>query len=539
MAKGEIDNFSPYLTEDYAIFDNLLEGCQIISRDWVYIYVNNAAAKQNNIKKDFLLGKTVMEVYPGIEQTELFSKFEKCMNERVHVSFENQFTFPDGQKAVFESKLEPIPEGMFILSIDITERKRTEEALKESYKTAETDRNRLETLIKTIPSAVVILEQPDGRVSFINERAKELYGMDPTGLKMEERPKVGLLKLDGTPYHGEELPASRPLLTGEVVHNEDLIIEKSDGKQIFVSGSSAPIYNPKGEVSAVIGVFDDISERKKLEEELRESRDNLEEKVEERTAEIEEAYQIVKENEIKLQDTITQLERSNKELQSFAYITSHDLQEPLRTIVSYAQLIQRRYEGKLDADADEFLEFMVQGATRMKGMIQGLREYSRVESAEKEFVKTDMNLKVEKAIENLKSAIDESQATITYDKLPIIFADPDQMVRVFQNLISNAIKFKKPQFPPRIHISAKLDNDKNEYVFSVEDNGIGIEPQYIDKIFKVFRRLHSIGKYEGTGIGLPIIRRIIERHDGRIWVESEYGVGSTFYFTIPIKSVKK
>jgi len=423
--------------------------------------------------------------------------------------------------------------GCVITLTDITDRKKAEEELKESYCAAEADRNRLETLINTIPSAVVILEQPDGEISFINEHAKELYGMDPTGLKMEKHPKIGLLKLDGTPYPPEEMPASRSLLKGEVVHNEDLILKKPNGKRIFVSASSAPIYNSKGEIDAVIGVFNEITERKQLEEELRQARDLLEEKVEERTAEIEEAYQYLKENQIKLKEAINELERSNRELQSFAYITSHDLQEPLRNIASFAQLLQRRYKGQLDSDADDFIEFMVDGSKRMKEMIQGLLDYSGVDKNEIKPLKTDMNTNLEKAMFNLKLSIDESKAEITHDSLPTIFAESDQMVRVFQNLIANAIKFKKPQFPPRIHIAVDKNLKNNEYVFSVADNGIGIENQYTDRIFEVFKRLHTINEYRGAGVGLAIVKRIIERHGGRIWVDSDLDMGSTFYFTLP------
>ncbi|MGZ7210102.1 MAG: sensor histidine kinase, partial [Methanobacterium sp.] len=259
-----------------------------------------------------------------------------------------------------------------------------------------------------------------------------------------------------------------------------------------------------------------------------------EEQLEERTTQIEEAYQVVKENEVKLQDTIKELERSNKELQSFAYITSHDLQEPLRSIASYAQLIKRRYEGQLDSDADEFIEYMVSGAIRLQSMIKGLLEYSRVGTKGGEFKDFNAEEALNNALSHLKSSIDEYPVEVRYDPLPVIYADESQISRVFQNLISNAIKFKKSQFPPKIHISAKKDTMKNEFVFSVSDNGIGMEEQYSDRIFEVFKRLHPIGEYEGTGIGLAIVMRIIERHGGRIWVESELGEGSTFYFTIPI-----
>jgi light-regulated signal transduction histidine kinase (bacteriophytochrome) len=219
-------------------------------------------------------------------------------------------------------------------------------------------------------------------------------------------------------------------------------------------------------------------------------------------------------------------------LQSFAYITSHDLQEPLRSIASYAQLIQRRYGGQLDSDADEFLDFMVAGATRMKQQIQGLLDYSRVGTQGEEFKEFNAGDALNTALINLKSSIEEYDAEVNPDPLPNIVADESQIIRVFQNLIGNALKFHKERVQPKIHISARKTDDG--YVFSVSDNGIGIEPQYTDRIFEVFKRLHPIGEYQGTGIGLAIVKRIIERHGGRVWVESSFGVGSTFYFTIPI-----
>ncbi|MGZ7210079.1 MAG: sensor histidine kinase, partial [Methanobacterium sp.] len=235
-------------------------------------------------------------------------------------------------------------------------------------------------------------------------------------------------------------------------------------------------------------------------------------------------------------EAINELERSNKELQSFAYITSHDLQEPLRSIASYAQLLQRRYEGKLDSDADDFIDFMVAGATRMKDQIQGLLDYSRVGTHGEEFNKFNAGDALNIALSNLKSSIDEYDADVNPDPLPDIVADESQITRVFQNLISNALKFRREGIQPKIHVSAQ--NKDDEYIFSVQDNGIGIEEQYNDRIFEVFKRLHAIGEYEGAGIGLAIVKRIIERHGGRLWVESEFGVGSTFYFSIPAKDVK-
>ena len=242
---------------------------------------------------------------------------------------------------------------------------------------------------------------------------------------------------------------------------------------------------------------------------------------------------ILKKTEKRLKGTVEELERSNEELQSFAYITSHDLQEPLRTIASYAQLLERRYKNKLDPDADEFIDFMVDGASRMKEMIQGLLDYSRVGTRGHEFKEFEAQTALNYALNNLGASIGETGAEITYDELPIIFADKDQIIRVFQNLIGNTIKFRREGVRPKIHVSVQKTDD--EYIFSVSDNGIGLEEQYSDKIFEVFKRLHAIGEYQGAGIGLAVVKRIIDRHGGRIWVESELGKGSTFYFTIPIK----
>ncbi|MGB9978383.1 PAS domain S-box protein [Methanobacterium sp.] len=261
----------------------------------------------------------------------------------------------------------------------------------------------------------------------------------------------------------------------------------------------APEYDKNSKVDSILSVSHDITELKNTEEQLKE--------------------------------TVMELQRSNKELESFAYITSHDLQEPLRTIASYAQLIERRYKGKLDTDADEFIEYMVDGSRRMKNMIQGLLDYSRVGTKGNEFKEFNAGTALNHALGNLETSISEINAEITSDELPVIFADESQIVRVFQNLIGNALKFRKEGVTPKIHISSNK-KDK-EYVFSVRDNGIGMDEQYCDQIFEVFKRLHAIGEYEGAGIGLAIVKRIIDRHGGKIWVESELGRGSTFYFTLP------
>jgi signal transduction histidine kinase len=229
-----------------------------------------------------------------------------------------------------------------------------------------------------------------------------------------------------------------------------------------------------------------------------------------------------------LEHSVAELGRSNADLQQFAYVASHDLQEPLRMVSSYTQLLARRYKGKLDPDADEFIAFAVDGATRMQQLIQDLLAYSRVSTGGRQFKPTSAETALGYALDNLRYVMKESGAVVTHDPLPTVIGDQKQLEQLFQNLLSNAIKFRG-QEPPRIHVSARTDAN---WLFSIRDNGIGLDPQYGDRIFVIFQRLHNRQEYSGTGIGLAICKKIVERHGGRIWVESEPGKGATFYFTI-------
>lgn len=276
--------------------------------------------------------------------------------------------------------------------------------------------------------------------------------------------------------------------------------------------------------------------------ELLKSNDELEKRVLERTRDLEQSniqLQVEvgerKRAEAVLNDRTKELERSNSELGMFAYVASHDLQEPLRMVVSYLQLIEMRYKEKLDTDGREFIGYVVDGAKRMQVLINDLLVYSRIGTKGQPFQPIDCELVLQRAIRNLQVAIRESGAQISHDPLPTVMGDATQLEQLFQNLIGNALKFRR-EIPPRVHISA--EHKDGTWTLSVHDNGIGIEPQHFNRIFVVFQRLHSQSNYSGTGIGLAICKKIAERHNGAIWVESELGKGATFHFSIPEKTTE-
>lgn len=263
-------------------------------------------------------------------------------------------------------------------------------------------------------------------------------------------------------------------------------------------------------------IVEETRERRQAEASLKQLNEELEDRVYQRTAQLKEAN--------------ANLIYSNRELEQFAYVASHDLQEPLRAVNSYAQLLARKYQNNLDAKADKYLGYIMEGATRMQQLINDLLEFSRVGTRAKALQPTACEQVLNHVLKNLQIAIAEHQARVTHDPLPIIMGDETQLIQLFQNFIGNALKFRR-ETPPHVHISAV--QRKDEWVFSVSDNGMGMESEYFERIFVIFQRLHSRQEYPGTGIGLAICKKIVERHGGYIWVESTLGVGTTFYFTIP------
>ena len=373
---------------------------------------------------------------------------------------------------------------------DITERKRVEEVLRES----EQRFRHVSELITDF--AYSCIKSPDGpfKIDWLTGAVEKITGYTADEIRDLTcwRP---LVVEDDIPLFDHNVTGLTP---GEWARSE-IRIRKRDGGIIWLA-SFAQCFTDQHRPAyhRIYGGCRDITERKRADAALvRKSED---------------------------------LARSNADLVQFAYVASHDLQEPLRTITRFVQLLEKRYQGKLDSDADEFIGFIVGGTKRMQQLINDLLTYSRVNTRRAPLSPMKIEDALHSALQNLRYVLDESRGSVTFEEMPSIVADEQQMTQLFQNLIGNALKFQVEE-APRVEISAALKG--NEWVFSVRDNGIGIDPKYKDRIFEIFQRLHTREEYPGTGIGLAIAKKIVERHAGRIWVESEPGKGSTFYFTIP------
>jgi PAS domain S-box-containing protein len=372
--------------------------------------------------------------------------------------------------------------------MDITERKRAEEELR-------TSEARYRTVVDNIPQKVFVKGRDFRWVSINTLFARDL------GLRPEDI--VGKVDYDLFPkdladkYRADD---QRIMDSGATEELDEVYLEK--GERRIVHTIKTPVRDETGTIRGVLGVFWDITERKQAEQQLKALSENL--------------------------------ARSNQELEQFAYVASHDLQEPLRMVASFTQLLAQRYKDKLDQDAKDFIGYAVDGANRMQRLIQDLLEYSRVTTRGQPPAALDAHDALGEAVRNLQAAIQEAGALVTNDELPWVLGDHTQIVQVLQNLVGNGIKFHKPGEPPRVHLSAERDLERPDFwTFRVTDNGIGIELRHFERLFVIFQRLHGKQEYPGTGIGLAMCKRIVERHGGKIWIESEVGKGTTIVFTLP------
>ncbi len=392
---------------------------------------------------------------------------------------------------------------------DISERKAAESALRHSF-------DLLKTVIDSTNDAVSLIDVSTFRIVIVNRTFLKEYGYN------HESEVVGKTCHEVT-HHKSEVcappndicPLVETVRTGAYSVQEHIHYGKG-GERIFVEVSTSPIEDEQGNLVQVVHVQRNITERKIAEE--------------------------------KLKHYAVKLERSNKELEQFAHIVSHDLQEPLRVVSGFAQLLSQKYKGKLDQKADEYLSFIVSSATRMSDLIRDLLNYSRVGSRQRPLEPVDCNSVLKKALENLKASTEESGAVIESGPLPTVLVDEVQLIQLFQNIIGNSIKYRSGEQP---HISIMAEQIERSsvpipypvtgkgWLFMIKDNGIGIDPKYSERIFQIFQRLHGRDKYPGSGIGLAVCKKIVEHHGGRIWVESEVGRGSIFYFTLSDQAVEE
>jgi PAS domain S-box-containing protein len=376
--------------------------------------------------------------------------------------------------------------GFSEFSHDLSERKESEA--------------RYRGLLEAAPDAMVVVNAA-GEIVLLNVQAEKQFGYsrdELVGQKVKNIIPEGFAEriiADGTRSAAEAL--AQQIGTGI-----ELLGRRKDGSEFPIEIMLSPLESAEGIL--VTSAIRDISVRKK--------------------------------SDAHLVKTVGELKRSNDELQQFAYVSSHDLQEPLRMVSSYTQLLAKRYKGRLDSDADEFIAFAVDGCDRMQGLIRDLLAYSRAGSNGKTLHRICGEDALKLALKNLRAGVEQSGAVVTHDSLPAINTDETQLTQVFQNLVGNAIKYRGAKIP-QVHVSAS-NHGGNEWIFSVRDNGLGIDPQYFDRIFILFQRLHGRDEFEGTGIGLAICKKILERLGGRIWLESQLGKGSTFYFALPETGAK-
>ncbi|MEP7236577.1 MAG: PAS domain S-box protein [Ferruginibacter sp.] len=478
--------------------DNMLEGAQIIGFDWRYIYINDSLARHAKYNRDEMIGYTVMEKFPGIEQTAIYNVYQRCFNERVSIHLENEFHFPDGSTGWFELSFQPVPEGIFILSIDITERKKAEQAILSA------EANYREIFEKA-SDAIYVHEIDTGKVIEVNQRATEITGYTKeeiiTGNPQDMLTDNPLYSMEYAFDYLQKAAAGMPQLF-------DWLSKNKDGSHNWLEVNLKKA-NIAGE-ERILAFFREINDRKKAQLEVQKLNEELEQKVIIRTE---------------------QLRKTNEELEAFSYSVSHDLRAPLRAIIGFSAILQEEYINKLDDEAKRITGIIINNTKKMGQLIDDLLSFSRL--GRQPIVKTTVhtNVMIEDIIAEMDFKNSNKQPDWSIATLPDIKADTNAIRQVWVNLISNAVKYSNKNNNPVIEIGSR--QEKNETVFFIKDNGVGFDTKYKDKLFKVFQRLHSAAEFEGTGVGLAIVEKIITRHGGRVWAEAIINNGACFYFSLP------
>ncbi len=468
----------------------------VVNQGGEIVLLNVQAEKQFGYRRDELLGQKVTNIIPvGFAERLIADDLrstEDALAQQIGTGIELIGLRKDRGEFPIEIMLSPLEstEGILVTAAirNISVRKAAETHLAQME-------GRYRGLLEAAPDAMVVVNQ-SGEIVLLNVQAEKQFGYrrdELLGQKVTNIIPVGFAER----LIADDLRSAEDASAQQIGTGIELIARRKDGSEFPIELMLSPLRNAEG--TLVTAAIRDISVRKKA--------------------------------AVVLLEKVQELHRSNEELGQFAYIASHDLQEPLRMVASYTQLLSRRYKGKLDADADEFIAFAVDGASRMQRLIQDLLAYSRVGTKGKDLLETSSEAALRQALVNLRGAIEDSNAVVTHDPLPAVLADEMQLVQLFQNLVGNAIKYQKPGVP-HVHVSA-AKNGGRKWDFAVKDDGLGIDPQYFERIFGMFQRLHKRDEFAGTGIGLAICKKIVERHGGNISVESQPGHGSTFRFALP------
>jgi PAS domain S-box-containing protein len=509
------------------ILESITDAFIALDRNWCFTYVNQKAGEILNHSPEELINKNIWETFPESVGKDFYHAYHQAVAEQRMIKLEEYYL---SWKRWFESHIYPSEEGISVFFQDITRRKQAEIGLEQSER-------RYRSLALATSQAVWITDA-QGKVENDIPSWRAL-----TGQTEEEVKGWGWLDR----VHPIDWERTRHLwnfaVTTQGIYQTEHRVQVKDGTYRYFLMRGVPVLDAEGQIVEWVGTHTDITERKLAETALEQANEELEIKVQQRTAE--------------LQKLNEELKNSNQQLEQFAYVASHDLQEPLRAVTGYTQLLEVEYQEHLDDSAKEYITEIVDGAKRMQQLIQDLLAYSRIGTRAQDFALVDCNVVLNQVLRNLQVAIAQSNATITQDPLPTVTADKTQLLQLFQNLIGNAIKFRRKE-PPQIHIgvikgiessnqqpastltispsspSSIYTPSENEFLFWVKDNGIGIKPQYLGRIFEIFRRLHTRREFPGTGIGLAICKKIVERHGGCIWAESEPGVGTTFYFSLRV-----
>jgi PAS domain S-box-containing protein len=479
-----------------ALLEAAPDAMVVVNQGGLIVLVNVQAETQFGYRRDELLGQRVTNIIPeGFAERLIADDLRSAADalaQQIGTGIELTALRKDGTEFPIEIMLSPLEsaEGILVTAAirNITVRKAAEKHLAQMEA-------RYRGLLEAAPDAMVVVNR-DGVIVLLNAQTETQFGYRRDELLGQ---RVTNIIPEGFAERliADDLRSAADALAQQIGTGIELTALRKDGSEFPIEIMLSPLKSAEGVL--VTAAIRDISVRTAAEKELA--------------------------------NKIAELNRSNLELGQFAYIASHDLQEPLRMVASYTQLLSRRYKGKLDADADEFIAFAVDGASRMQRLIQDLLALSRVGTKGKELIDTSSEDALRQALRNLQAAIAESGAVVRHDPLPDVLADEGQLVALFQNLVGNAIKYQSAGIP-LVTVSAVRDAER-KWLFSIQDNGLGIESKYFDVIFGMFQRLHRRDEFAGTGIGLAICKKIVERHGGVISVESEPGRGSTFRFTLP------